>query len=151
MYELSHWLHWYGFSGMCSIMWCSKPLLLVNVLSHRLHWNGFSLVWSTVLVLKAQVFLKPHCHYASSYDLWKWNNKDFLSHLLVKSGSSRLCIIIFSLSMKLTGKVYYIYCIAITHVWSRFLDKLSITYLLGNIFMNCLLALIITLCLMVNF
>ena len=89
-----------------------------------------------------------YLHYASSYSLWEWKMGFFFSYLLLKSGSYLLCII-----MELTGNVYYIYCIATTHIWSQFLDKLSIMCLLGiiSVNFNCLLTLIITLCSMVNF
>ena len=63
---LSHYLHWYGFSPVCSYTWFFRSLCIVKSLSHWLHWYGF-LPECTFICFSGQYVLK-RLHYMGYID-----------------------------------------------------------------------------------
>ena len=63
---LSHYLHWYGFSPVCSYTWFFRSLCIVKSLSHWLHWYGF-LPECSFICFSGQYVLK-RLHYMGYID-----------------------------------------------------------------------------------
>ena len=82
---LSHWLHWYGFSPVCSYTWFFRSLCIVKSLSHWLHWYGF-LPECTFICFSGQYVLK-RLHYMGYIDRVSHHcvhTYDFLDHYVLK-------------------------------------------------------------------
>ena len=60
--DLSHCLHFQGFSPVCTIVWPFKVFLCANVRSQSSHLNDFSPLWTSLCDSKCSFLLKDFSH-----------------------------------------------------------------------------------------
>ena len=107
-----HWLHWYGFSPVCILIWIIRRLFLEKALLHWWHWYGFSPVCVLSCFVRSAFCEKALSHWygLSSVCNFIWIVRESfrekaLSHWLHLYGFSPVCNLIWVIRFCFTEKV----------------------------------------------